>query len=42
MTKFKLMCVATVLFSVLGGPVLAAHIFSSPGRPTQSIFCATR
>jgi len=42
MTRFRLIGAAAVLFSVLAGPVMARHVISSPGRPAQSIFCATR
>jgi hypothetical protein len=42
MTKFRLIGVATVLFSVLAGPAMARHVMAGPGRPAQSIFCATR
>ncbi len=41
MTKFKLIGAAAVLFSMLAGPATARHVIS-PGRPAQSIFCATR
>ena len=42
MTKFRLIGVATVLFSMLASPALARTMISGPGRPGQSIFCATR
>ena len=42
MTKFRLMGVAAVLFSVLAGPATARHIITGPGHPAQSVFCATK
>ena len=42
MTKFRLIGVAAVFFSVLAGPAMARHVISSPRYPAQSIFCATR
>jgi hypothetical protein len=42
MTKFRLIGVAAVLFSVLAGPTMARHVISRPVYPAQSIFCATR
>jgi hypothetical protein len=42
MTKFRLIGVAAVLFSVLAGPTMARHVISRPVHPAQSIFCATR
>ena len=42
MTDFRLIGVAAVLFSVLGGPAMARHVKSRPVHPAQSIFCATR
>jgi hypothetical protein len=42
MTKFRLIGVAAVLFSVLAGPAMARHIISSPVHPAQSVYCATR
>jgi hypothetical protein len=41
MTKFGLIGTAAVILSVLAGPVMARHL-TSPGRPGQSIYCATR
>jgi hypothetical protein len=38
MTKFRLIGVAAVVFSVLAAPVMARHV----NRAGQSIFCATR
>lgn len=40
MTKFRLIGLAAVLFSMLASPVLAR--ISGPSRPVQSVFCATR
>jgi len=42
MKTFRLIGVAAVLFAVLTPPALARHLISSPSRPAQSIFCATR
>jgi len=42
MTKFRLIGVAAVLFSVLAGPAMARHVISTPRYPAQSLFCATR
>ena len=42
MTKLGLTSAAAVILSVLAGPVMARHMTSYPGRPAQSIFCATR
>lgn len=42
MATFRLIGVTAVLFSLLAGPALARHLMSGPGRPAQSIFCATR
>jgi hypothetical protein len=42
MTGFKLIGVAAALSSLLAGPATARHVISSPSRPAQSIFCATR
>ena len=42
MTKFRLIGIAAVLFSVLGEPAMARHVISSRGHPAQSIFCATK
>jgi hypothetical protein len=41
MTKFRLIGVAPVLFSVLGGPAMAGQAIY-PWYPAESIFCATR
>lgn len=40
MTKFRLIGLVAVLFSMLASPVLAR--ISGPSRPVQSVFCATR
>jgi hypothetical protein len=42
MTKFRLIGVAAVLFSVLTTPALARPMISGPNSHVQSIFCATR
>lgn len=46
MTRFGLMGAAAVLLSVLTAPAIARHharhIVSGPGRPAESLFCATR
>ncbi len=42
MTRFGLMGVTAGLLSVLATPVAARHLASYPGRPAQSLFCATR
>jgi hypothetical protein len=42
MTKFRLMSVAAVLFSVLAGPAMARHVITRPVHVAQSVFCATR
>lgn len=42
MTKFRLIGVVAVLFSVLAGPAMARHVVFTPWYPAQSIFCATR
>jgi hypothetical protein len=42
MTTLRLIGIAAVLVSALGGPALARHLISNPGRPAQSLFCATR
>ena len=42
MTKFRVIGVAAVLFSVLAGPAMARQAIYTPGYPAESIFCATR
>ena len=48
MTKFRLIGVAAVLFSVLAAPAMARQVIYTPGYyapgyyPVESIFCATR
>ena len=42
MTKFRVIGVAGVLFSVLAGPAMARPVISTPWYPAQSLFCATR
>jgi hypothetical protein len=42
MTKFRVIGVAAVLFSVLAGPAMARQVIYTPGYPAESIFCATR
>jgi len=42
MTKFRVVGVAAVLFSVLAGPAMARQVIYTPGYPAESIFCATR
>jgi len=42
MMKLRLIGAAAVLYSALAGPVMARHVISGPGRPAQSLFCATR
>jgi hypothetical protein len=47
MTKFRLISVAAVLFSVLAAPAMAQQVIYNPGYhaewyPAESIFCATR
>ena len=42
MTKLELVGVGAVLLSMLAGPAMARHPFSSQARPAQSLFCATR
>jgi hypothetical protein len=41
MTKFRLIGVAAVLFSVLAGPAMARHVIASTDGYAQSIYCAT-
>jgi hypothetical protein len=46
MTKFRVLGVAAVLFSVLAGPAMARQVIYTPGYPVwypaESVFCATR
>jgi hypothetical protein len=42
MTKFRLVGVAAVLFSVLAAPAMAQHVIATSGYSAESIFCATR
>jgi hypothetical protein len=42
MTKFRVIGVAAVLFSVLAGPAMARQVIYTPGYPAESLFCATR
>jgi hypothetical protein len=42
MTKSRLIGITAALFTVLAGPAMARHVISSPARPAQSIYCATR
>ena len=41
MTKFSLVGAVAVSLSLLAAPAMARHL-TSPGRPAQSLFCATR
>ena len=40
--RLGLMGTAAVILSVLASPVMGRHLTAGPGRPTQSLFCATR
>jgi hypothetical protein len=42
MTKFRVIGVAAVLFSVLAEPAMARQVIYTPGYPAESLFCATR
>jgi hypothetical protein len=42
MTKFKVICVAVGVLSVLGEPALARNRISVANHVRQSVFCATR
>jgi len=46
MTRFVLMSAAAVALSVIAAPAIARHharhVAAGPGRPAQSLFCATR
>ena len=41
MTKFSLVGAVAVFLSLLAAPAMARHL-TNPGRPAQSLFCATR